>query len=113
MNTARGVMLRVWRRGEGGKFGDGGALQDHEIGPCLIEWTDTDDAHGGPAAGDSFRDADYSEGRVFAPVGSDVIAIDLIEYDSVRYRLRGKPVTQRFAGSGCRPNLVFRIREVT
>ncbi|WP_280429729.1 hypothetical protein [Nocardia brasiliensis] len=112
MNITRGVMVTVWRRGPGGKFGDGGSLVDHEIGPCAMEFGPTDDVDDGPAAGDEFRDADYTDGRLYAPAGSDVLATDVLEVEGVRYRVKGKPAVQRYARSNRPTNLIVRVREV-
>lgn len=113
VKITHGVMVTVWRRSGGGKFGDGAALVDHQIGPCVIEWGGTDDIDDGPAAGDEFREADYLGGRLFGPAGADVIASDILEFDGVRYRVQGRPITQRYARSGRETNTVVRLREVS
>ncbi|WP_280442932.1 hypothetical protein [Nocardia brasiliensis] len=113
MKITHGVMATVWRRGAGGKFGDGAALVDHEIGPCVMQWGTTADVDGGPGAGDDFRDGDYVDCELFGPAGADVIASDILEVDGVRYRVQGRPLTQRFARSGRTTNTVVRLREVS
>ncbi|WP_405159841.1 hypothetical protein OG203_25695 [Nocardia sp. NBC_01499] len=107
------MMVTVWRRGAGGKFGDGAALVDHEIGPCVMQWGTTGDVDGGTTAGDDFREGDYVECELFGPAGADVLASDILEVDGVRYRVQGRPITQAFARSGRLTNTVVRLREVS
>lgn len=113
VKITHGVMVTVWRRGAGGKFGDGAVLVDHEIGPCVMQWGTTSNTGGGPTAGDDFRDGDFVEGELFGPAGADVLASDILEVDGVRYRVQGRPITQTFARSGRTTNTVVRLREVS
>ena len=94
MDFAFGETIIVWRAPAGrDKYGDRSYVEDHEIRGVGVEyrnaWEPPTTLH---TAVDN-REATVYEVRLFLPIGSDVLASDLIELpgDDLKYRVIGRP----------------------
>lgn len=107
MRFRNGQMIQVLRRGPRDREGDAQFEESHKIGPCGVEWDDTEDVPRGER-----REGSVSSGRLLAPIGSDATAVDRLEVEDRLCRVVGKPFVQQYGRSRRATNLTIRFQEV-
>ena len=106
-----GETVIVWRRPARDKFGDTSYVEHHPIDRVVIEYGSQDEPNpnGVPTAS---RDLARYDATIYCPLGSDVLANDLIELAGDQYHVVGRPQRPKHPVTGWSPGLVVRLRRI-
>ncbi|MGW4240912.1 hypothetical protein [Nocardia sp. NPDC004722] len=108
-----GDTVVVWRRPARDRFGDTSYVEHHEIHGVVVDYgaQDEPNANGAPTADREL--ARYDATLYGVPIGSDVLANDLIELpDGDKYHVVGRPVNPKHPVTGWTPGLIVKLRRI-
>ncbi len=110
--TPHGETVTVWRRPARDRFGDTSYVEHHEIRGAVLEFGGQDEPNANGVATSNREMARY-DATVYVPVGSDVLANDLIELvDGEKYHVIGRPQRPKHPVTGWTPGVIVRLRRI-